>query len=260
MEESPDPPFVETYKNLFDTNILNEKHNDLFMVEECELPLINLHQLKYGDKFERQECKKKIAKASREWGFFQVVNHGVSPNILEEMRTEQVTLFKKTFNEKMNIDKSLNFSEGSYRWGTPTATCLRQISWSEAFHVPLSDVSKGFSSLSSTMEEFATTLSELAQELARLLAEELGDYNYKLDYFKETCLASTCYLRMNRYPACPISPQLFGLMPHTDSDFLTILHQDEIGGLQLFRDGKWISVKPNHEALIINIGDLFQVL
>ncbi|XP_015055373.1 gibberellin 2-beta-dioxygenase 8-like [Solanum pennellii] len=259
MEESPDPPFVETYKNLIDTNIVDDEHNDLFMVEECELPLINLHQLNYGNKFEREECKKKIAKASREWGFFQVVNHGVSPNILGQMRTEQVKLFKKTFNEKINIDKSLNFSEGSYRWGTPTATCLRQISWSEAFHVPLSDVSKGFSSLSSTMEEFATTLSELAQELARLLAEELGDYyNYKLDYFKETCLSSTCYLRMNRYPACPISPQLFGLMPHTDSDFLTILHQDEIGGLQLFRDGKWISVKPNPEALIINIGDLFQ--
>ncbi|KAH0723726.1 hypothetical protein KY289_006770 [Solanum tuberosum] len=174
MEESPDPPFVETYKNLFDTNILNEEHNDLFMVEECELPLINLHQLKYGDKFERQECKKKIAKASREWGFFQVVNHGVSPNILGEMRTEQVTLFKKTFNEKMNIDKSLNFSEGSYRWGTPTATCLRQISWSEAFHVPLSDVSKGFSSLSLIMKHLSLTLEIYFRHGAMVFIEVLN--------------------------------------------------------------------------------------
>ncbi|XP_059302781.1 gibberellin 2-beta-dioxygenase 8-like [Lycium ferocissimum] len=263
MEESPDPPFVETYKDLFDTirneNLDSNKYNDLFLVEECELPLINLHQLNYGDKFEREECKKRIAKASQEWGFFQVVNHGVSHDVLGEMKREQVKLFKRTFREKTNIDKNLNFSEGSYRWGTPTATCLRQISWSEAFHIPLSDVScsKGLSSLSSTMEQFATTLSELAQQLARLLAEELGHYN-KSNYFKETCLPSTCYLRMNRYPPCPISPQLFGLMPHTDSDFLTILHQDEIGGLQLFRDGKWISVKPNPQALIINIGDLFQ--
>lgn len=70
MEESPDPPFVETYKNLIDTNIVDDEHIDLFMVEECELPLINLHQLNYGNKFEREECKKKIAKASREWGFF----------------------------------------------------------------------------------------------------------------------------------------------------------------------------------------------
>nr|XP_016487422.1 PREDICTED: gibberellin 2-beta-dioxygenase 8-like isoform X1 [Nicotiana tabacum]XP_016487423.1 PREDICTED: gibberellin 2-beta-dioxygenase 8-like isoform X2 [Nicotiana tabacum] len=105
------------------------------------------------------------------------------------------------------------------------------------------------------MEQFATTLSELAHKLARILSEKMG---YKSKYFRETCLPNTCYLRMNRYPACPLSPQVFGLMPHTDSDFLTILHQDEIGGLQLIRDGKWISVKPNPQALIINIGDLFQ--
>ena len=48
-------------------------------------------------------------------------------------------------------------------------------------------------------------------------------------------------------------------MPHTDSDFLTILYQDQVGGLQLVKDGKWVAVKPNPHALIINIGDLFQV-
>ena len=48
-------------------------------------------------------------------------------------------------------------------------------------------------------------------------------------------------------------------MPHTDSDFLTILLQYNVGGLQLVKDGKWIAVKPNPDALIINIGDLFQV-
>jgi gibberellin 2-oxidase len=48
-------------------------------------------------------------------------------------------------------------------------------------------------------------------------------------------------------------------MPHTDSDFITILYQDQVGGLQLVKDKKWIAVKPNPNALIINIGDLFQV-
>lgn len=109
---------------------------------------------------------------------------------------------------------------------------------------------------SSTMEQFAGTVSYLAQKLAEILAEELG---HKSTFFMENCLPSTCYLRMNRYPPCPISPDVFGLMPHTDSDFLTILHQDEVGGLQLVKDGEWIAVKPNPDALIIDIGDLFQV-
>lgn len=109
---------------------------------------------------------------------------------------------------------------------------------------------------SSTLEQFATTVAGLARKLTAILAEKLGRES---TFFQENCLPSTCYLRMNRYPPCPIPSAIHGLMPHTDSDFLTILHQDEVGGLQLVKDGKWIAVKPNPEALIVNIGDLFQV-
>lgn len=106
------------------------------------------------------------------------------------------------------------------------------------------------------MERLAGTMSELARMLAGVLAENLGSPG---DQFTKSCSKSTCFLRLNRYPPCPFSPETFGLMPHTDSDFLTILHQDQVGGLQLRKDSKWIAVKPNPDALIVNIGDLFQV-
>lgn len=106
------------------------------------------------------------------------------------------------------------------------------------------------------MEQFATTVSNLALKLAEILAEKLG---HDPTFIQENCVPSTCYLRMNRYPPCPVPSEVFGLMPHTDSDFLTILLQYEVGGLQLVKDGKWIAVKPNPDALIINIGDLLQV-
>jgi isopenicillin N synthase-like dioxygenase len=48
-------------------------------------------------------------------------------------------------------------------------------------------------------------------------------------------------------------------VPHTDSDFLTVLCQDQVGGLQLMKDARWVAVKPHPDALIVNIGDLFQV-
>lgn len=106
------------------------------------------------------------------------------------------------------------------------------------------------------MEQFATKVANLAQRLAEILAEKLG---CKSTFFEENCVPSTCYLRFNRYPPCPIPADVFGLTPHTDSDFLTILHQDQVGGLQLIKAGKWFAVKPNPEALIVNVGDLFQV-
>ncbi|KAK4858880.1 hypothetical protein QYF36_023357 [Acer negundo] len=251
-----DPPFRQTYKTLFEDTKAIE--NLVIAVEECELPLIDLNRLSHREPAEKREsCKAEIARASQEWGFFQVINHGISRDLLEKMRQEQVKIFKQPFHNKTKENK---FPAGSYRWGTPTATCLRQLSWSEAFHIPMADFHAGGSgsfntTLSSTMEQFATTVAGIAQKLAEILAEKLG---HKSTFFRENCLPSTCYLRMNRYPPCPIPVEVFGLMPHTDSDFLTILHQDQVGGLQLVKDGKWIAVKPNPEALIINVGDLFQ--
>ncbi|GAA0164444.1 oxygenase [Lithospermum erythrorhizon] len=253
---SYDPPLEEIYKSLLKSqhggSSPRSVHEEI-IVEERELPLIDLNKLRLGDK-ERQECKREIAKASEEWGFFQVLNHGISKNLLDQMKEEQVKVFRKPFVEKVN-DK--NILACSYRWGAPSATCLTQVSWSEAFHVPLSHIydSGGLSSLSSTMEQYATSMSELAQYLAEILAENIGQDS---TYIKKMCVPNTCYLRMNRYPSCPWLQEVTGLMPHTDSDFLTILHQDQIGGLQLVKDGKWVAVKPCEEALIINIGDLFQ--
>lgn len=96
----------------------------------------------------------------------------------------------------------------------------------------------------------------LAEMLAGILGEEM---NMECRYFKENCLPNTSFVRLNRYPPCPIPKHVFGLMPHSDSTFLTILFQDQIGGLQLLRDGNWIFVKPNPHSLLVNIGDLFQV-
>ncbi|KAG5234775.1 gibberellin beta-dioxygenase [Salix suchowensis] len=250
-----DPPFLETYKTLLDLATEGTNgHKVVDIIEECELPLIDLGRLNLGN-LEKEKCKSDIARESQEWGFFQVVNHGISREILEKMMSEQVKVYRQPFNNKSK--ELFNFSSGTYRWGTPTATSREQLSWSEAFHIPMDEIpfSNGFSSLSSTMEQFATTVADLAQKLAAILAEQLG---FKSNFFQENCLSSTCYLRMNRYPPCPTHPEVFGLMPHTDSDFLTILYQDEVGGLQLVKDGKWFAVKPNPEALIVNIGDLFQ--
>ncbi|KAL7088754.1 hypothetical protein ACP275_13G146400 [Erythranthe tilingii] len=260
--ESPDPPLEITYNNLLSGKTQNYRQPELPVVEECELPLIDLKELDLGDPDKKAACKKLIAEASGEWGFFQVINHGIPSQVLEIMRAEQVKLFKKPFEEKKTY-KDLNFSPGSYRWGTPSATNVNQLSWSEAFHVPLSDVLASGpnihnNTLSSTMEQFAGKVSELAKKLAGILAEEMGR---KTGFFEEACLPSSCYIRLNRYPVCPVvieHPQMLGIMPHTDSDFITVLQQDGIGGLQLVKDGNWIAVKPNPHALIINIGDLFQ--
>lgn len=141
MEES-DPPFFEFYKNLLEKEDASKKNviGVFDDVEEWDLPVIDLSRL-CGEGWESAKCKKEIAESSKKWGFFQVINHGVSYDILEKMRYEQMKVFKNTFHAKAKNKCESNFPEGSYRWGTPSATCLRQLAWSEAFHVPLTDIS-----------------------------------------------------------------------------------------------------------------------
>ncbi|XP_028783794.1 gibberellin 2-beta-dioxygenase 8-like [Neltuma alba] len=224
------------------------------VIAECELPLIDLDGLKRCDRRERLACSAAICKAASEWGFFQVINHGIDTELLRKMRREQVKLFDMPFEKK----ETCGLLNNSYRWGTPTATRPNQFSWSEAFHIPLTKISEPacwgeFKSLSEVINEFAAAMLRLSRLLAGILAENLGNPK---DAIEEICDESTCFLRLNHYPKS--EEETFGLVPHTDSDFLTILYQDHVGGLQLMKDSKWVAVKPNPDALIVNIGDLFQ--
>ncbi|GMH28305.1 hypothetical protein Nepgr_030148 [Nepenthes gracilis] len=115
------PPFEETYKELFENyNSMKEvsKQRDLNFVaiEEAELPLIDLQRLREGDGADREECKREM-----------------------EVRVFREPYYRKE--EKAVAAAGADvMSPGSYRWGTPTTTCLRQLSWSEAFHIPLIEI------------------------------------------------------------------------------------------------------------------------
>ncbi|CAJ2660011.1 gibberellin 2-beta-dioxygenase 8-like isoform X2 [Trifolium pratense] len=256
-----EPPFFKTYKKLLKKNLgeSSENDEDLYsMVERSkELPLIDLEKLNHEDK--REECMKEISEAASEWGFFQVINHGIPNEILENMISEQKKLFYQPFEDKLCAEAVFNLSEKTYRWGNPCANNLRQLSWSEAFHFTLADIPNmdQHITLRSCLESFATRMATLAENLAEILALKL---NMKSNHFQENYLPPSSFLRLNRYPPCPISSKVYGLLPHSDTSFLTILNQDSVGGMQLMKDGKWVDVKPNPRALVINIGDLFQAL
>ncbi|KAJ4952660.1 hypothetical protein NE237_029492 [Protea cynaroides] len=66
--------------------------------------------------------------------------------------------------------------------------------------------------------------------------------------------------RMNFYPKCPEPELALGLSPHTDPGVMTVLLQDQVSGLQLNKDGVWISVPPLQDALTVLIADQLEIL
>jgi len=67
-------------------------------------------------------------------------------------------------------------------------------------------------------------------------------------------------IKINYYPPCPQPDQVMGLTQHSDAAGLTILLQvNQVEGLQIKKDGKWVVVKPLRDALVVNVGEILEV-
>lgn len=75
------------------------------------------------------------------------------------------------------------------------------------------------------------------------------------DFFEE----NKSIMRLNYYPPCQKPDLTLGTGPHCDPTSLTILHQDTVGGLEVFVDNEWRSIRPNFNAFVVNLGDTFMV-
>lgn len=64
---------------------------------------------------------------------------------------------------------------------------------------------------------------------------------------------------INFYPPCPEPDLTVGLRSHSDYGFLTLLLQDEVAGLQIKHQGKWLTVEPIPGSFVVNVGDQLEV-
>ena len=96
---------------------------------------------------------------------------------------------------------------------------------------------------------------KLGLVLFELLSEALG---LNPNHLKDMGCAEGLVALGHYYPACPEPELTMGTTKHSDNDFLTILLQDHIGGLEVLYEDKWIEIPPVPGALVINIGDFLQ--
>ena len=81
------------------------------------------------------------------------------------------------------------------------------------------------------------------------------EYDDELREFKD----GSQLIVVNCYPACPEPELTLGLPPHTDYGLLTLLFQNEVQGLQIQHEGRWVTVQPLPDSLVVNVGDHLEV-
>ena len=109
-----------------------------------------------------------------------------------------------------------------------------------------------------TMENFSMEVQEIAKSMIAKMEKAL---KLKDKEVTELFEGGTQASRLNYYPPCPQPEKVLGLTPHSDATGLTfVLQIGDVEGLQVKKDGKWVTVKPLPNAFIVNIGDILEVI
>ncbi|KAK2635464.1 hypothetical protein Ddye_030256 [Dipteronia dyeriana] len=246
----------------------SERPSPLITINSSDdnIPIIDLTGLFGDDQDIHNSILNQISSASREWGFFQVVNHGIRPELMDTARENWRQFFHLPMELKQAYANLPKTYEGyGSRLGVEKGAIL---DWSDYYflhHTPssLKDYNKwpAFpNSCREVIDEYCEELVKLCGRLMRVLSINLGLREDQLQNAIGGDNIGAC-MRVNFYPKCPQPDLALGLSPHSDPGGLTILLPDDhVAGLQVRRNDQWITVKPAKHAFIVNIGDQIQVV
>lgn len=242
--------------------------SSLLVSLQTAIPVIDMNKLSilHREDDHRLQEMARLSSACQEWGFFQIVNHGIPHSLIDEIRAVANAFFNLPLEEKQKSAPRAGDPQG---YGQMFVTAEDQtLDWGDLLALSLKpNQIKNLAlwptvptNFRDTVRRYEIEVERVAQELLSLFAENL--HLEAKDYFKNVFGSEPMNLmRMNFYPPCPRPGLVLGLSPHSDGGGITLLLQDdETQGLHVRKNNQWIPVEPIPYALVINIGDLMEVM
>ncbi|KAM0946369.1 putative aminocyclopropanecarboxylate oxidase [Dioscorea sansibarensis] len=222
------------------------------------IPVIDFSKL---DGEERAETLAKIHNGCQEWGFFQLVNHGIPVELLERVKKVCSDCFKLEREEKFKDSEPIHLLNEIADQVQDKK--LENLDWEDVF--VLEDGNQWPSQppeFKETMKEYREELKNLGEKLMEIMDENLGlEKGYIKKAFSGENGIPFFGTKVSHYPPCPQPELVNGLRAHTDAGGVILLFQDDqVGGLQMLKDGEWIDVQPVANAIVINTGDQIEVI
>ncbi|XP_010262288.1 PREDICTED: 1-aminocyclopropane-1-carboxylate oxidase homolog [Nelumbo nucifera] len=223
------------------------------------VPVIDLNGI-HEDAVRRKDVVDQVRHASETWGFFQVVNHGIPTSVLDEMlqgvrrfNEQDVEVRKRFYSRDTNKKVVYNSNFVLYQSAA--------VNWRDTFHCLMSPNPPSPEEIPQVcrdiMIKYSGQVERLAVTLLALLSEALM---LKPSHLVDIGCAESHAIACHYYPACPQPELTLGTSKHADNDFITILLQDLIGGLQVLHQNHWLDVTPLRGALVVNIGCVLQII
>ncbi|KAK4578250.1 hypothetical protein RGQ29_028401 [Quercus rubra] len=204
-----------------------------------------------------------LAEACKKWGFFHIINHGISKDLFSKLYLLSNDLFNLPSDTKLKVGPFSSIKTYTPHFiASPYFESLR-VSGPNFLDSAQSSANALFvqqnSEFSEILQEYGRKMEELSKNIIKVLLMSLKDGFGKKDYESEF---KNChgYMRINNYsPPESLEVEVEGLGMHTDMSCVTIVYQDEIGGLQVkSKEGKWMDIRPCEGTLVVNIGDMLQ--
>jgi isopenicillin N synthase-like dioxygenase len=231
------------------------------------IPTIDISALRTGDP---TAVVRAIGEACREHGFFSIVGHGIPAALSDDLLRSARTFFALPEERKLAIAMARggrawrgffpvggeltsgvpDAKEGLY-FGSELPSDDPRVVAGVPLHGPnlFPDDVPG---LRPAVLAWMAASTEVAQLVMTAIARSL---DLAPDYFARTSMQDpTLLFRIFHYP--PDAGDRWGVGEHTDYGVLTLLLQDDTGGLEVKSRGSWIAVPPVPGALVCNIGDM----
>jgi isopenicillin N synthase-like dioxygenase len=213
----------------------------------------------------------RIEAACRETGFFYVSGHGVPAGLRTGLEAAARAFFALPDEQKREIE----MARGGRTWRGwfPVGAELTSgeqdrkeglyfgVELPAGHPLPLHGPNlfpRQVPALRSLVLTYLDELTRVAQEVLRGVALSLG---LRADYFAAGYTADpTVLFRIFHYPPSSAGEPGWGVGEHTDYGLLTLLLQDDNGGLQVHTPGGWVAAPPLPDTFVCNIGDMLERL
>lgn len=248
--------------------------------DQGAIPVLDLGRARQANGSFSPDFIEQLRNATHNVGFFQITGYGAAPGQAENLLDALRRFFALPLEERMNLDNRLSpHFRGYTRMGTEVtqgrADAREQIDYSPE-REPVTDYppdqpywllqgpnlwpDDAFPELRPVAMEWAELMSAVGMELLRAIAVSL---KLPEDYFDEPFKGSPAWMgKLVHYVGGVVEAAGDqGVGSHADYGFVTLLLQDDVGGLEVLPPGatEWAPVEPIPGALVVNLGEMLEV-